>query len=1032
MSVWSEIVYNTDTLSTFLRYISPADSRHPCLHKLCTAEYEGNQCVGDQLPIGPITHSIAQDMRVAFKIEPHSFSRMHMASTACLNFLNTGVVHTGLSAVYQIYCHAYHGRMRWSNEWQWKWLKDFVAHMMRLNQYASYQSAVDARDWIDRLLKRSAWHTNVQRFDNFAATFQHLRSIFNTDSHKADERRSRGKVPPPLRKSSMDLGKGWEARRFGPIIILTLTEVVTPVHHVLTQKDLNRLVQMFSSTSDMEMYFGLYTRLHAEGALYGGYKKVMLRIVSAMEKNHRVGEIARACDVAAYLLPAIWASDVWDKSIRDQEAKIYKEKLNEILNVKGLTDVFLEFPMAEATELSKVYKFLPVPDYDFLTLFDLQRQQHEAVNPVFGDNDLGLSIEDFTLYQRHQLILTYHANHGVCPGEVEGPDSNVEWQRLYPHINPNTIPYRHSNRITFTTPFRYTQVEGHHNPYIKDKALAPNFLERIPDEPALRDLPPRDTKYIMHYTFSPVLATPENVALGRSEEPHSLGHHTAPKGETKKGGSRAKPPRNFYINTYPGRVLVSELDNNVADYIRDKPGCFTGLSRAQAFNKFREMAGTELERAQSTYVHISFDLEAWSPRQNPALRRLQLAKWAEAFGKQYIHAIDDQFTKAKVYFIHKGIKQEYQLQGNDLEGYLARVNTDLHVDIMGYAVRKLRERGVIQAGAKLAVQIDDGLCVLRFPPDTPNQTVIDAVGVIEQIYEWFSLKISWDKTYVSRRLRVFLNELEYDDIRITPGVKAFLRIRREGADGIRCFLREVNKAAGHISGAIEAGCPPALAWMKYAFEVGKSILDWTRRQPIKPTPDEAALWAFTPVAFGGSGCLSMLQYSSNCTDNATAAGISILKAIATYDPVTRPTINKIINQPILARSPSSTIRDPMKFRIEGHTLTDLLEITYAKAALRGRVQHPAVLEALALSDSLASLMKDQTYEAFIGTRGKALELAYEASLLSTLDSLLLRFTRSSTVISLIGSRNALRVRTRYIRNLRDTLHQFLMVIRSFR
>jgi hypothetical protein len=965
---------------------------------------------------------------LAFVLEPNAYGNKKINANAVLDFLADGNVFVGEEAVAQLVVKVERRQVRWANEWNWKWLKMFVASMLRCNQYASYQSKRDADQWIEHWLEESEANKRMQMFDNMAETFNHLQFVFNADSYKHASRQAElaMEVPPVLNRKLIDLGRDWEPRRFGSLIILTQKHLVTPTHYVLSPKDLRRCGQMCSSLADMELYFSSYGQGRGGNAIYGGYRETLRRIMAALASNHRVGEVPRACDVAAALLLSHYATDVWDQAVIDQAAKIADEKLSDILDVRGLCDHFRTFPFAEAVELSKVYKFLPVPDFDFLTLFAKQKEKHYDTRDCFYENDLGLTEHDFLCYQRHQMVITYYATHGVCPGHIRPGVVAKDWHTHYPHMNPGVVPYADAFDIGFTTAFRYQKITQGDNPFIKDKALAPNFMSHIATEPELRNRPPEDTNYLLHFLLSSFLATPENVANGMSEEPFEIGHTTAPKGETKKKWL----VRNFYINNYPGRSLISEIDNNIAEYVVRKPGAFTGLSRADSFNKFQDMGGSELERAQSTYVFVSFDLAAWSPRQSPRLREIQLAKWAEAFHVPYIVNANKQFAEGHVHYIHKGIHQKYKLQGNDLEGYVGRLNTDLHVDIMGYAIRKLRERGTIQAGAKLAVQIDDGLCVLRFPAETPNATIIEAVRFIEEVYRWFSLEISWDKTYVSRRLRVFLNEIEYDQVRITPGVKAFLRIRRERAEGIRCFLKEVNKASGQIGGAIESGCPPMLAWLKYAVEVGKAILDWSRRAPMKFTPEEAALWSFIPVAFGGPGCFSMLQYTSNCTDDATSTGISVLKAIATYDRHSVPHINKFLNRPIRVRDPVSTLRDPMKFRIEGPTLSDMLEVTYAKSALRDRVVNPVVYEALLFSDILASKIRDEPLPSLLGTRGKALQLAYKSTALSTLDGILMKFARSSTVIHLIGSRKALGIYLRYKAQFRDVMKAAITTFRG--
>lgn len=1028
MSVWADVCYQMDTFAVLLRSCLPSDLHHPVMEKFCTYNYVENPCVGSQLPEGDLLYNIWATPSLVKKIEPKAFSKPLINANLMLDYLNDGEVYVGIEAVYKFMGKVLDKKVRWKNEWDWKWLDMYVSRMLRLNQYASYQSKRSADEWIKHWRSDSDWRQRMQGFDNMAETMLHITHAFNAASHRQLEREAidTAVLPPRLSRRLVDLGKDWAARRFGGLTIITFLHPDTEdyTHYVLTQRDIKRISQMCSSLADMELYFGSYYFENPSSQIYTGYRNVLHLIHESLSLTVRPNELARACDVASALLLSHHATDVWEQSVADQSAKITKEDLNPVLNVSHLCSIFMQYPLAEAVELSKVYKFLPVPDFDWITMLNEQRTKHFDTRPCFQENDLGLTEADFDLYQRHQMIITYHAKHHMCPGKVKEGVELDGWRQFYPHIEPTAIPYTETHDIDYTGSFDYSEITQDDNPYIKDKALAPNFLSRYKDEVDYRSESPSERNYLLHYLFNTPVSTPRQVLMYCPEERYELGHHTSPKGETKK-----PVPRIFFINTYSGRVAVSEIDNNIAEYIKHKPGCFSGLTRAEAFNKFEEMSGKEMEHVEHEYVYVSFDLAGWSPKQSPLLRQKQLRKWSEAFGRPYLYNADDQFSNANAHFIHKGIHQVYPLQGNDLEGYFARLNTELHVDVMGYAVRQLRNRGFIESGAKLAVQIDDGLCVLRFQKGTPNTRIIQAIKIIEDVYKWFSLEISWDKTYVSKTLRVFLNELDYGAIRITPGVKAFLRIRREKTDLIRCFLRETNKAAGLITGAIEAGCEPILAWLKYALEVGKAIQDWTRRKPQTMTPEEAALWSFIPVSYGGIGMLSILQYTSNTSDASTPSGLSILKSIATYDPVTRPYINRFLNQPIRQRGPISIMRDPLKFRVQAPCFSDLLEIPFAKRALRGRVKFLPVLEALEFSDKLEEDILKLPLPNPDGTHGTAYILAYESSLLSVIDGILMKFARSGTIIQLIGSRDAFLIYLRYRRQFNDCYNNALKLLR---
>jgi len=1020
MSVWAEACYKTDALFDLLPMLSPSALHHPSVNKFCNLNYKWNPTVADQLHEGPLVESLQRDPMMLHRVAPAAFSRMKFNIDPFLDYLAEGEVHYGITAVYKIIYAAEMNLVRWNNELDWVWLEKYVGRMLRCNQYASYQSPPAATDQIKAWFVESEWKTRMKKYENMAQTFKHLQFVFNEPSHKKAEKDAEATktLPPELNKRILWLGKGWHLRRLGRLTLLTNDYLGKLHHYVLTKKDLRRLSQMCSSIADMELYFSNYGDPVASKRVYQGYRDVLAVIIKAMRSPERPNELARACDVASALLLSYYADDIWDQSIKDQKAKIWKEDLLPVLDVIHLTSLLRKFPLAESIELSKVYKFLPCPDFDFTTFFHKQREKHEATRPAFYANDLGLTIDDFKLYQKHQMLLMYYRRHGSCFGSIKRGVAERPWHQHYPDVPPSNIPYKEVGDIQYSTTFQYNQVEGHYNPYVKDKALAPDTLSNVRSMEELHKLPLTQRSYMMSYLENPNPPTPVEVATMGAK--YERLHTVFPKPESKKENAR-----NVYVNNYAGRVFVSELDNNIAAYLEHKPGNFIGIGNTQSFNKFVEMGGTELEKAENTYVYVSFDLAGFSPQQSPKLRQIQLEKWAEAFGRPYLLEIDKQFSDSSVHYIYHGIHQQYELRGNDLEGYLGRLNTDLHIDVMAYATRKLRELGYIDTGVKLACMIDDGLCAIKFPMNTSNETIAAAIRIIEQIYAWFSLEISWDKTYVSKRLRVFLNEIEYDTIRVTPGVKAFLRIRSERVEGIRCPIREANKAASMVSGALEAGATPLTAWFKYAVELAKFYLDWGRHHKQKLGPDEAALWSFIPVAFGGLGAMSMLQHASNCTDNSTATGISILRAIAFHDTATAPTINAFLNQPIATKNPLAVVRDPMAFTIEGPTLSDTLEIPLAKRALRLRVRNPIVREALQHSVDSDKWELWTTMPNPEDTRGKALELIYSSSPAAIVDHIIMQFSRSSSVVSLLGSRVSLslykRYRAQFRRNIINTL-----------
>jgi len=1018
MSVWDEPSYDTDAVCALLKMITMADLEHPVVTAAAQVRIPDDVLIKDQIPAGILSDVFRDHPRYAKIIEPEAFRKKVGNIYETLEYFKDTDLKFGLNACYILVNEAYEGNMKWPKELKERWRTQFTKRMYHTSTYPCYISKRDSLQLMDQIDKEGTYWKHMLKYENFAEGFNHILYVNKAQSYAKLIRMAEiaGDPMPACPTSLLDFGTGWKVFRVGSMAILEHSTYAKRRAFFLTQKDIRRITQMFYSMSDMELYFGVYDRQDSTRSLYPAYRRVLKILMHALGKEHRWNEIARAADVAAGFLLAHIANDIWDKSILEHEKKIQRENLDDVLDIKKLLSEFTRVPLAEGIELSKVYKFLPCPDFNIFDSVIAQRDKHSEVNAFAEEEIEGVSVEDFKLYARYQLIRTFHAVHGIMPGSIRKDAPNRPWMEKYPHILPSEMGYKDSELIDIAGRFRYDAYTNLENPTLKDRTLAPDRVNHLKDETDLIAVGEERRNYLLSYLANPSPPVPEDVRQDLTEGSNrfDLTHLIAFKPESKK-----PIPRNFYMANYPVRVALSEFEENLAYYLKKKAGSFSGIGATEAWNKMNDLCGDELEHARNEYVTISFDIAGWSPRQNPRLRKIGLEKWAEAFGVPDIMSLDKIFSNGKVSYIKKGFHMQYGLKGNDLEGFLGRLNTDLHIDIMGYAIRKLREKNVLGRGAKLAVLIDDGACAIQFPRETAKDMIVEGLNFIEKVYRYFGLEISWDKTYASKKFYIFLNELFYEGIRITPGIKAFLRIRDTGDTGVGCFLRQSNKVGAMVQGAVRAGTPIHLAYFKYCWEMGRLIGKW--KGSIQMNADEAVLLAFTPISYGGLGVYTHMSFLGNVEDEATGAALGHIKSIAHHDKLFCEHINKMINRDIAVRRPLDLLRAPTSYSISDPTLTDTKEIHHAEKALRLKAKNFVVLDALSVTTEDLEKWVVDTVSEWSGLRLETLEMMYNACPLAFVDGILSKFKRARTVLALLGWKKGVVLYKAYQREFKDVV-----------
>jgi len=639
---------------------------------------------------------------------------------------------------------------------------------------------------------------------------------------------------------------------------------------VLFFKDHSRLIEMITSMCRITDYFCTYDYYNPD------LNKVMMKkldyiIELAFSKvdNMRPNDcnsLCRSFDVLLSTYFSTIACDIDNKSLLTQQQKFRDEGLIRFFNQDEVLSKINDnrLGVKEILEILKVYKMFPAPDFCHFSGIPNVARANLKMNPMNINQtitspsgiDIIISEDEFDLYQMRSLLVTFHSRHDRLPGHLKDRNDIPEHLLEYPDVKLSAVSVNDMAYIDIKGTFMWKSFQNIEHELCKDKAIAPSIKDdnlnftRWDDNQILKML--FDEKFLSQDEIHKMF----DIRMVKYEKHIKI----AWKGESKKPDSRI-----FFIGADEDRRMLSEFEINVFDYIKNRPGSSQGKSETSLFETMHNMYIRNVEGTDKFL--ISFDIKSWSPNMAKSFKYLGLKKWAHAFGKPEILEVMQIFDDREVYVDKLGHKDSFNLVGSDMEGFNGRMNTDLHIDVMSYSVYKLRQSQIITEPAQFLALIDDGLLEAAVPNNDPEfiyeDRIKDIIYLIDKIYEAFGLVISWDKTYLSKFFQMYLNEINIDGQRVSPGIKSFLKIGQPQKTPIENLMDELMSHASTTRGAIKANADHNLCYMAYIKEYYKSLKKWNNYKELDVK--DLALRVFMPYQVGGFALNSLYSLATNET-----------------------------------------------------------------------------------------------------------------------------------------------------------------------
>lgn len=1034
MSTWDVPCYKSDTLSAFTRVMPKED--HYARASWNNFGYEITTLEG--LDIKSI-----EDLKTykgLNKLLPNTSDRPDVWLFHELLYRATaaGKPHFGLTAVYKIVDAFLNGKIAYNTEVDFPTVEKYTYEISKLDFFASYMTPRRIEDTIKQGLLDTKTNALYKTCMQASYTLTHLAYYHRAASYRDKTYRCKkqDRTYPHVPKDDIDLGKYHHGYSFNGITMIQEIDIDgrPETTYVFNNKSIQRAAQMLRSIGKMVQYYSMQSKRIGRSDYLTTAISMIFEMISYAAKTDRPNEVCRAFDVIYFTALAEHATDINNRSIKLQREKYAENKYDDIAPINWFLSASRKFKIYEQLDLLKLYKMFPCPDFDPHTGFLNMKKYHYNQNKVgtiteaYKRHKLNIDLQSFEHYRLMLYAQRFYRRHGRCPGRLTQQGRNMVTPQnfphliSYPHIDAFTLKIEDIPLIDMKGTAMWENVDNNCAEYYMDKACPPQDfdLDKIKDGMDYNKLRIDQRSYLGWYLAQ--TDVPPGMGLRFSYAKHiRKAYQTAHfKPESKK-----PDPRNFYSAPPYIRRILSEYELNVRHYVEHDVAAILGKDPHDLNVQMNRVLGGTLDRSTHRWILVSFDIEKWSPKMPKEIKELTYGFWNKLFDQPYLSATQEIFNEVDLHFIHEGVHQKYTVNNVDFEGQSGVVNTAFHTDMMAFAVRQCRQKGLITESGRLAVMIDDGLLALPFPLNTTNERINDTLDIIEAVYNYFGFTISWDKTFISEHVAMFLNEVYYDGLNVTTGVKAFLKMQPTKLDDELSFSGKIKGLTGMAMGCISSGLPPTLAKIELHREVMIMLQRTLRGKHAFKTIGSAMIpyFTFTPIAFGGLG----IPFLNNISGSPNADPVGNFIGSAYYIVQTqiqvKGLLERILKQDLRVRRPVDILRAPAAVRVMGKTLTEMKHIQYVLTMVKSLCQNSYLRPLLHVDfESLGQQILSQLGPNPTETE---VDIAYRMSPISIIDKFMSKFKRSSTMMSLLAPRMRARLVSRYLLEVNSVYNQFV-------
>lgn len=821
---------------------------------------------------------------------------------------------------------------------------------------------------------------------------------------------------------------------------------------ILSDRDLDDLVFLLTSASSILLYFrrrqldvmdeiGVLRVSQAHKQIWDLYTRVVGQCGATWTLRNKLGVYF---DVLQWRYLAKQSGDPFFNHSAIMGQKIISKGLANMPDQGQMLATLYQLPVDIAIDMLGIYKASIYPEVDPYQVvadqYKLHHSRHQT-NWASGSSE-ATRFEETRAYMWFLGTRVLNNRFSIWPGKIRDGVEPKPWHEHYKTAGIPPANWRDAHDVDLTESVPVADINNEQYMRQQDSACAPPWGIEFSSFKMMAEAPRRHKRKILYTIQEPVLPDLPDAMAKLNEIGKKLPDLSIDPIQIDLGfstdivtGSRCErhkdAPRPFYAASSPWGCILSYVDGVTRDFLSHVPQSMLGKSTRQKFLDLDSASHSDL--GDSYTFFMSDDKAKYSPRMDPLSQQLPADFFAEVFNIPGIKACGPIMYHNELYYRVNGHLVHYNSNGTDREGMRGAANTWLEIVAQGLSTRLCRERGLIRGKSMFLSFIDDGL--RKFSIETsnrsPQQCKEATMAVINDVI--FGLKVlgrelSWDKTFISQKLYVMLNEINFNACFISSGLKSFCTLGD-------IEVREVMAAPdfeqlyfGKLRGAHGVGTPLDLCHYAYVYEtlISHFRLGIDLQDKAEFNNLDYRLFCITPVALGGAGMRTMLQLGCNEVASTTKEGVGTLLRLAHDIPDLEHCVSMILNQELEPLDPLDFMREPEQF----HVPAPRLKTQRLAAEVRKRIRGIAGNE---LSRSYIDL--DEKGQEQLRTIGKVLMTIGEVSAaevrrlyainpVSFIDNFIQKLVSSSTVSNMLG-RDTIRMMRRLVRqDLRNSLDAF--------
>jgi hypothetical protein len=283
------------------------------------------------------------------------------------------------------------------------------------------------------------------------------------------------------------------------------------------------------------------------------------------------------------------------------------------------------------------------------------------------------------------------------------------------------------------------------------------------------------------------------------------------------------------------------------------------------------------------------------------------------------------------------------------------------------------------------------------------------------------MRISWDKTFCSERLAIFLNEIRMYGRTLNPGLRSVMRVSNTSDSIVPSLPSDLDYLESTVRGAIVAGACPLTMYLMYFWYVKDSIRRWaSNRGKIK---SGLAILAYLPRRFGGLGIQSLITLMSSTSVDPILEGVGCLKLIGYRFPSLRQTIMEMLPDSVEPIENEDSL--PTNFKIDRITLRDDRILKALDSNLHRFIMAP-VLKCVIPDSILDHLrLRNLLIESGSIIPHVLQEFLLELEPVSIFRKIANKFLRSRTTLSILSFRRIMRIKYANLRDARQIINPYI-------